>query len=211
MKKIIIAAIVLITAGCYTAKEAAVDKTKTKHTTKKTQYVSYKYKIIAPKESPDMTFEDSVLGIKFTITDKEIDFSLKNKSTQPIKIAWDDASMVVYGASKKIMHNGIKYNERNNSMPPTTVLPNSTLSDLALPSDNVYFKEGYYSTSLTIKSSWETYPLMISSFTLPRDSTLLNSINQQQQEMTLYLPITGINNERFGYTFKFQVTDVILK
>ena len=208
MRKIIIVMMVLLT-GCYTLKQADADKKKHATSSKKTVKLQYKYKIISPVENDQMSYEDSNINASFIIGDKEIDFTLKNKTLNPLKVNWDDASMAIFGNSNKIMHNGIKYTDRNNSMAPTTILPNTMLDDLALPTDNVYYSEGFYSSSVTIPSSWKTNPLLISKIYMPKDSTLLESL--KSQEITLYLPITDINNKNIGYTFKFKVSDIIMK
>lgn len=208
MKKLFLLFIISVCVGsCYTAKQAAEDSKKNKTVTgNKTKWLVYSFQMTYPTLNKTMTFEDSIISITFDITRTQIDFSLKNNIKTIIKVGWDEASMVVYGNSNKIMHKGIKYADRNNSMASTTVLPESKLEDLALPTDNVYFNEATHGALVSLASSWETKPLLLPELKLPKDSAMLRTLNDQ--EITLYLPITGINNERYGYTFKFKVSSV---
>lgn len=201
MKKVLFT-LLIFASGCYTAKQASEDSAKHRMgAKKKVVNLSYEYKIIYPLTDNFMNFEDSTISANFVITENEIDFTLYNKTSNPLRVNWDDASMGIFGNSNKIMHKGIKYSERNNSMTSTTILPNTSLDDLALPTDNVYFSDLY--------SDWKEKPLLPSRINLPKDSILLTAL--KDQKITLYLPIIDTNNKNLGYTFKFIVSDIIKK
>ncbi|MDB5200526.1 MAG: hypothetical protein JWO92_2489 [Chitinophagaceae bacterium] len=198
MKKLLIACVLF--TGCYTSSMM---------TGFNSTPVSYKYSMVAPLPDSNFNYEDANIKAHFIVGQKEIDFTILNKSNSPIKIVWDDAVMAISGESNRIMHKGVKYADRSSSMPSTTILPNSSIEDLAVSTDKVYYREGYYSQYYSRAGDWETKPLFPAA-TLNNDKQkdLFNSV--VGQEIALYLPITNGNNEKLGYTFKFKVTDAVL-
>lgn len=166
----------------------------------------YKYSLIGPKSNDGMSYEDSVISISFTITDKSINFNLTNKTKNVIKIIWNDASIVQFGKAHKVMHAGVKYINRNEFQPPTSIPPKSSIDDLALPSDNVYFQEGYYGTYFSTPGGWKEQDLFIT-----------NDMNKQEykelikkmkgQKFSLYLPIE-YKGKILDYNFEFIIKDV---
>lgn len=79
-------------------------------------------------------YEDDYINIVWYVGSKQFNFDLTNKSGHTLKINWDDISYVDYkGQTGRVMHSGVKYNERNNSQPASTVPKGASLSDLLLP------------------------------------------------------------------------------
>lgn len=208
MKKILFL-MIAFSIGCTSSKSTGSPKGGKTNSIHKKVKVSYKYEMVSPKLSSLLFFEDSSISASFIISSNEIDFTLKNKLNDPIKLIWDEASMVVIGSSEKVMHKGVKYIDRNSSMPASTILPNSNLDDLVVPTGNIYYKEGYYGTYYSSAGGWQTKPLLLSTLNLPKDSSLIGPLNNQV--ITLYLPISDMQNKRIGYTFKFKVSEVIIK
>lgn len=72
-------------------------------------------------------------------------FSIENKSGHTLKINWDDVSYVdVKGQVGRVMHSGVKYTDRNSSQPATSVPKGANISDILLPTENVYYVSGQY-------------------------------------------------------------------
>lgn len=87
-------------------------------------------------------YEDDFIEITWVVSSKEFTFVLKNKSEHTLKINWDDISYVnTNGEVGRVMHNGVKYSERNSSQPSTSIPRGATISDLLLPTDNVYYSQ----------------------------------------------------------------------
>jgi hypothetical protein len=167
----------------------------------------YKYELIKPIVDTSLIFEDSTTKFTFTISAKEIDFVAKNKTEQPIKIIWDEASLVIYGSAEKVMHNGTKYIDRNNSQPPTTIPGNAHIDDLVVPTSKVYYREGYYSTTYSNAGGWETNDLFPTQDLKSEETkSLINA--SKGQEFTLYLPVRDPNGKEIGYSFVFKIRDV---
>lgn len=143
-------------------------------------------------------YEDDFLDISWYVGGKQFYFTLKNKSDYSMKIPWDD---IVYvdedGATKRIMHSGVKYIDRNASQPASVVPKNASVSDILLPTDNVT-----YSSSL----GW------IEGHLFPR---------YQSQEEANNSPILGktvriifpviIQDVQNEYTFEFSIDNVTVK
>jgi len=90
-------------------------------------------------------YEDDYINIVWYVGLKQFNFTLNNKSGHSLKINWDDISFVdTKGQVGRVMHSGVKYSERNNSQPATTVPKGASISDILLPTENVYFVSGQY-------------------------------------------------------------------
>jgi hypothetical protein len=87
-------------------------------------------------------FEDDYIEIFWYVGTKEFNFELKNKSDYTIKLNWDDMAYVhLNGATSRVMHSGVKYIDRNNSQPASVLPKNASITDILLPTDNIYYSE----------------------------------------------------------------------
>ena len=146
-------------------------------------------------------YEDDLIDVVWVPLSTQFAFSLKNKSDNSIKILWDEAVYVnESGSSSIVMHAGVKYIDRNNSQPPTIVVKNSTIEDMVVPTDNVYYISGQY-------GGWRTSPIFPNSATTP-DELIVISNNYIGKEVQVLLPleIQGTVNE---YIFTFKVEDFV--
>lgn len=67
-------------------------------------------------------YEDDYINIVWYVSPKQFNFDLTNKSGHTLKVNWDDISYVDYtGKTGRVMHAGVKYTDRNNSQPASTV------------------------------------------------------------------------------------------
>lgn len=170
-------------------------------------HYKYDYEINKPTASKPLTYKDSLINVDFTMTEKEIDFVIKNKSPEVLKIIWDDASLVIYGKSRKVMHKGVKYIDRNSSMPPSALPPNSSLDDLVVPTENITYRSGTYTTYSSSAGGWETSDLFV--FHDHKDPQLKDGIQRVKgMDFSLYLPIRNTSGKEVGYVFEFKVSDV---
>lgn len=147
-------------------------------------------------------YEDDFIKITWFVDSKRFNFNLENKSNHSIKINWDDISLVdVNGKACRVMHSGVKYNERNNSQPATTVPRGATLSDMLVPTENVIF----VSSPLIMGSAgWGEATLLPTVFAK-------SEVQQAQafvgKKMTILMPII-IENVPNEYTFTFNIDAV---
>ncbi|MBO7278616.1 MAG: hypothetical protein J6U70_03330 [Bacteroidales bacterium] len=90
-------------------------------------------------------YEDDYIKIFWYVTSTQFNFDITNKTNHTIKLPWDDMAYVDQnGSTKRVMHSGVKYTERNSSQPASTLPRNASLSDVLLPTDNVYYVSGQY-------------------------------------------------------------------
>lgn len=79
-----------------------------------------------------------------------------NYSPLSLYIDWDSSTFVnPSDESCRILHSGVKFADRNASLPLSVIAPNSTLTDIVMLSENVSWREG----SKNIPGGWEFKPL----------------------------------------------------
>lgn len=135
-------------------------------------------------------YEDDYIDIVWYVGYNDFHFSLTNKSDHTIKINWDDISYVnIKGNVGRVMHSGVKYIDRNNSQPATSIPKRASITDLLTPTDNVYYISGQY-------GGWRQAPLIPSSY---------NQGGAEGMTMTIMMPIM-IENVQNDYTFEFVIS-----
>lgn len=146
-------------------------------------------------------YEDDYIYIVWCVGAKQFNFDLTNKSGHTLKINWDDISYVDYkGQTGRVMHSGVKYTERNNSQPASTVPKGANLSDLLLPTENVYYVSGQY-------GGWREKYLIpcVYSDAATRDAQASAYIGKT---LTIMMPIM-IENVQNDYTFTFSIDKLL--
>ena len=146
-------------------------------------------------------YEDDYIDIVWYVGSKQFNFEMKNKSEHTLKINWDDVSFVdISGETGRVMHAGIKYTDRHNSMAPTTIPRNAKISDLILPSDNVYYVSGEY-------GGWREKYLIpcVYSSDAERNSGAPVYVGKK---MLILMPIV-IENVQNDYIFEFTIDEWI--
>lgn len=144
-------------------------------------------------------YEDDYIDIVWYVGLTQLNFELKNKSNHTIKINWDDVSFVdINGQTGRVMHSGVKYVDRNNSQPATTIPKNAKISDLIMPTENVYFVSGSY-------GGWREKNL-IPSFYKTQEALNSEASNYVGKKMIVLMPIL-IENVQNDYTFEFSIDE----
>lgn len=144
-------------------------------------------------------YEDDFIEIVWYVSAKQFNFDLRNKSNHSMKINWDDISYVdIKGQTGRVMHSGVKYVDRNNSQPATTIPKGATLSDVLIPTENVYYISGQY-------GGWRESNL-IPSFYNSKEALNAGAENYIGKKMTIMMPIS-IENVPNDYTFVFNIDE----
>ena len=154
-------------------------------------------------ETNKYRYEDDYINIVWYVDSKRFYFDLTNKSEHTIKINWDDISYVDYnGKVGRVMHSGVKYTERNNSQPASTVPKGATLSDILIPTENVYFISGQF-------GGWREKYLIpcVYNDAATRDAQASSYVGKT---MTIMMPIM-IENVQNDYTFTFNIDKLLNK
>lgn len=107
-------------------------------------------------------FEDDLVRTLWSVSNRSIAFSIKNKTEHSIKILWDDAAFIDQtGSSHRVVHSGIKINQRQQQQAPSIIARQSSIEDNLFSTDHVtettltntgwievpFFVEYYYSTN----------------------------------------------------------------
>lgn len=140
------------------------------------------------------SYTDSIIDILIYGTKEQFNFVLKNISQHSLKLIWNEAAFVgLDGTSSKVMHVGIKYSQRENDQPASTIIKGAKLDDCAIPTSNVYYDNGVTIGYNTYGNGWKTRSM------LPNEYK-----GKEAGEIKLMLPIQikDVVNE---YTFVFKV------
>jgi hypothetical protein len=173
------------------------------------QYGEIKITPIKENDTAKYQFEDSLINSTWLPTPQGIYFTIRNKTDHSIKIKWDDAAYIdPSGASKRVMHSGIKYLDRNNSQAPSIIARKSKIDDFVFPTDNVEWLESV--------PSWFEKPLFPVSFNnTTGDTSGLAKIREQVNinagktfQVLMPLEIENVTNE---YIFTFKINSVTVK
>jgi len=166
------------------------------YTTTQVPNSSYSYKMLNEKKEVIDTgstvgYTDSLVNATFSIGKESVSFVLRNKTENTMKILWDECLFIKNGVSEKVMHEGIKYTDKNQSMPPSVIPAGLLHTDIIIPTNNVYWSQGYYSQYGSIPSEWKTKPLFPES-------------TGEGTTFSIFMPMV-VNNQQKEYTFNFEV------
>lgn len=147
-------------------------------------------------------FEDDFIRTSWLVTSRQIAFTLTNKSDHTIKIVWDEAVYVdIEGLTHRVFHSGVKYSERNNPQPPTSVLKGARIEDLLAPIDKAYLDDSRYS------AGWKQRPLFAIYINEPEAFERIKS-QVVGKELKVLLPIK-VEESVNEYIFTFKIEDLI--
>jgi hypothetical protein len=153
-----------------------------------------------------MHFEDSLLAIDFAIGQKNVSFSMQNKSGKTARIFWDETLFIKNGSAGRVMHSGVKFTERNNAQPPSILPSNTKHEDVIIPTENVYWRDGYYSASYSNPGGWETRDLF-PAYDMNKQEVVDQILNSKGLEFQVFMPIQ-FGDTKKEYTFRFKIRTV---
>lgn len=202
MKKTILAAIALLLASCGTllvtnlyANYDIVLSEVESPADAKVEYGETKIVTLEDAGVSKYQYEDDYMRIVWYVDLKQFNFSLTNKSSHSMKINWDDISYVdINGSAGRVIHAGVKYNEKSNAQAPTTIPRRASINDMVVPSDNIFYNQ---------YTGWLTKFLFPLHYT-EQSALDANAPKYVGKEMVILMPIEieGVRNE---YMFIFKV------
>lgn len=146
------------------------------------------------------SYEDQNITITWQILDQQFDFTLRNNSNHSAHILWDEVVYVdEFGNSGRVIHAGIKYVDKNQPMANTVVARGSMISDVIVPSDNIYMNNIY--------QGWLKRNLL-RSFS-DKEEVLINTAEKtigKTMKIVMPIEIQGVVNE---YVFTFKVNGYV--
>lgn len=149
-----------------------------------------------------LTHEDNMIRIEWNNMVKSMEFVLNNKTDQSIKILWDESVYVdVDGVNHRIIHSGVKFNDRNSSQPPSVIIRKGKYNDALVPSDNIVW--------LKNSLKWHEEPLFPSwqkGGTMESFQKSVAPLTGKTFQILLALEIEGTPND---YIFSFKIDRVV--
>lgn len=159
--------------------------------------------ILKPDGSSNYVYEDDLMKIIWEPGTTQFGFKLYNKSSLTIKIIWDEASYVnIYGESQKIFHSGIKFTDKSNSQPLTTVVKGTSVDEVIMPVDNANYVSGQY-------GGWSKIPLFRNTAASKQEMDDIKN-SYLGKVVKIYLPIKT-EDKTNEYLFTFQIDGFIEK
>lgn len=150
-----------------------------------------------PPEGNAIELKNDTLDIGAILSPERIKLSVKNVWTSPIKILWDDASIVVSGQSSKVIHQGVRYGDFEKPMAPTVVPPSATYSDeVVQPDREIPFSDG----------SW-LHIGVLPKYDEGKPEVMKYNLALRADSLLFYLPIQIDGVEHF-YKFAWRIDSV---
>ncbi len=82
-------------------------------------------------------YENEDFIISWKVLHDRFAFAIVNKTNSSMKIIWDEAAFIdEEGLTHRVMHDGVKFADRNQSQPPTVIARGSSLEDEVIPTKN---------------------------------------------------------------------------
>ena len=115
------------------------------------------FRMDSPK-SDKLRHDTIEFAIAFEIVPEQVGFELLNKSTTAIRILWDECAYIdPAGRSFRVLHEGVRFIDRDKPMASTVVPPGASIRDLVYPMAYVTWTG----------SEWKQEPLYNSRATTP--------------------------------------------
>lgn len=109
------------------------------------RYGQQKIETISSTESNKYkyVFEDNMVKVFWIVTNRDISFSIQNKTDYSIKIPWDEAVFVdEKRSSHRVIHSGVKYSETANPQTSSIIARKTSIEDTVFPVDYIVWLEG---------------------------------------------------------------------
>ncbi len=160
----------------------------------------YKIRTFNVSAGERYSYDDGQVKIVWEYDPKMFLFRLENKTDKSIKIIWDEALYVnENGVSGKVVHEGVRYVDRDGVQPPTVVIRKGRVNDFMIPTNKIYYLNGV---------GWMTAPLWPNR---TKSETDLDIMRQRYvgKDVQVLLPIeiNGVVNE---YIFTFNIEEFVL-
>ena len=160
----------------------------------KEQYSKSKITIFAEDYEPKNSYEDDFIKIIWLPDLTEFSFTLENKLDNSIKIIWDEAVYIDEdNSSLKVMHSGVKYEDREKAQPLTVIAKKTKINDLVIPVDNIH----YVNPSKYSSGFWRELPLFSVQKSAEKTVKILLPI-QIQETINEYIFSFKINHTRIN-------------
>lgn len=109
----------------------------------------------APQEQlANLAYTDSLMSVSFEFRDQQVGLTVKNNSNLPLGLNWDRCAYVdAAGTTSRVIHEGVKYIDKQLPQTTSIILSNAFLSDIMVPAN-------YIERSNNIYVGWVVYRLL---------------------------------------------------
>ncbi|HEY3440424.1 MAG TPA: hypothetical protein VGK29_06725 [Paludibaculum sp.] len=134
-----------------------------------------------------------------TIGLSQVALTVENDSEDVIELAWNDSSFIdLERSAKRVFHAGVKYTDREQTLPNTVIPPMAKAEDAVIPTSNVYFSEGQY-------GGWRETSLLPSDLDPQRAGKAMAEMKGKKVAVFLQILIRG---KKEPVTLMFEIVDV---
>lgn len=150
-----------------------------------------KYRLVSPVASNELAFRDKIIAVQLTVDNEHFLMKLDNVSANPLKILWDQAEYLdVNNRRSRLMHEGIRFQDRNNQLPAQPLLVGASIQEAVMPISLVTFSQQ--------KKVYESQPLF------PFNSDAAQGL--KGKVFSLFIPVE-VDRQIIPYNFKVQIIE----
>ncbi len=151
------------------------------------------HRLVSPSVSDTLQFRDATIAVSFKLADQSFQLRLENLTSRNAKILWDRSEYTdPNGQPHRLMHSGVRFQDRNNPIPDQLVPPRSSVQEAVIPISKVSF--------IQEKKAYEIRPL----FDLHSNS----AAGLKGKTINIFLPVE-IDRAIIPYNFKIEITDSV--
>jgi hypothetical protein len=152
-----------------------------------------KYRLISPVQSDEVKFRDKIISLSLVVGDQSFQMNLENLTTYPLKIMWGSADYTdVNNRAHRLMHSGIRYQDRNNAIPAQIVPARGSIQQTVMPISSVIYSQE--------KKAYENFPLF------PLDSDMAALL--KGRIFYILIPVE-FDRQIIPYNFKIEITEAV--
>jgi len=160
-------------------------------------------------------YTDSILTVKITIDHNKILMNLTNNTQNTLSLNWDNMIFVdIDGISQRVIHSGIKFNEKEKPQTPSKIIRLGSLNDILLIADKIRFIEGLYlpargflnDPEVNIPSGWYS-PAIVKSFCKNSKEELQIFASENIGKKIQFLIPIEVENKHYEYIFILEIID----
>jgi hypothetical protein len=149
--------------------------------------------LVHPAINKNLEYQDDLLKLAFTVTQKELRFRLINRLPEPITLDWEKVTYIDLSGNKhRVIHQGVPLREKDKKQKPTRVEAGAALDEMVYPADLV--------AGSRVFEDWRLNPVM----PLPQYAP-----DYRWRTFGLLLPLQAAGKEK-DYLFTIRIEDVVV-
>lgn len=151
------------------------------------------FRLISPEASNEIKYRDKSIAVSFEVGEQSFQMHFDNIGPHDLKILWERAEYRdVNKQQHRIMHSGVRYQNRNNPIPDQPVPSHASVQESVIPVSSVYVSDQ--------KKGYDVHPL----FSLNGDA----AAGLKGKTINLFIPVE-IDRQIIPYNFNIEITDSV--